>query len=98
MKLSKLTEGLELTKAGIKVFEERRRSERQQLYKELWGCLLVMRRIWRRRRRGICLAKYQCLILSSRSGDSGIATCVAAHCRWWSRWAFCIPRDKAFSL
>jgi hypothetical protein len=25
------------------------------------------------------------LILSSSSGDSGIATCVAAHWRWWSR-------------
>jgi hypothetical protein len=35
MKLSKLIEGLELTEAGIKVFEERTRSERQQLYKEL---------------------------------------------------------------
>lgn len=97
MKLSKLIEGLELTEAGIKVFEERTRSERQQLYKELWGCLLVMRKIWGRRR-GICLVKYQCLILSSRSGDSGIATCVAAHWRCWFRWVFCIPRDRAFSL
>jgi hypothetical protein len=27
----------------------------------LWGCLLVMRRFWRRRR-GLCLERIQCLI------------------------------------
>lgn len=66
MKLSKSTEGLELIEASIKVFEGSTKSKWQRLYKELCGYLLVMRR--NRRRRGICLVKYQGLILSSTSG------------------------------
>ena len=39
-------------------------SEQQQLDEKLWGCLLAMRKFWRRTR-GLCLARLQCLISSS---------------------------------
>ena len=40
-----------------------RKSSGRQLSKELWGCLLAVRRFWRSR--GLCLARLQCLIYSS---------------------------------
>jgi hypothetical protein len=40
-------------------------SEQQQLDKELWGCLLAVRRGWKRR--SLSLARAQCFISSSHT-------------------------------
>jgi len=53
-----LTAGLGLTEADIKGdrgYFVRKSGERQKLDKELCGCLLAVRRFWRRRR-GLCIA------------------------------------------
>ena len=46
-KVLKLTEGLGLTEAGMKVSEDIdwTSSEQQQVDSELWGCLIVVRRL-----------------------------------------------------
>jgi hypothetical protein len=77
VELSKLTEGLELTEAGIKVFEERTRSERQQLYKELMGMFACYEENLKEKRylsRQISVLDFILIVM-----DSGIDTCVAVH-------------------
>jgi hypothetical protein len=64
MMVSKFTERHGLTEASIKVFEATDVNKQQQLDKELHECLLTKRRFCRRRR-GLCLARLQCLVSSS---------------------------------
>lgn len=63
------------------------RNSKKQLDKELCGCLLIVRRFWRRRRG---LLSRQTSVLSFRKSFSDTypssATCAFGHWRWWSRW------------
>jgi hypothetical protein len=86
MTVSKLTGGFWVIDCGIKVFEDVHSKERQQLLdKKLWGCLLAIRRIWRRQDVFVS-PTFSALFLQVIFRESYIATCTVGHWTWWSRW------------
>ena len=78
----KLTEGLGLTEAGIRVFEDinwngqRTAATGQGI---LWGDSEGEEDVF-------VLPDYNALFLQYICRCSCIANCTAGHCRWWSRW------------
>jgi len=75
------------------------RNSKEQLDKELCGCLLIVRRFWRRRRG---LLSRQTSVLCFSKSFSGThpssATCAFGRWRRWSRWLTYKSKGSASSL
>ena len=69
-------------------------SGQQQLDRELWGCLLVVRRYWIIIIiiAGLCFAWLSAWLLQVMFSDSSNATCIAGNRSRWCRWQLQLKR------